>query len=366
MKRVIFVGGFSVPEDGTEGGQVFACRSLLASPLSDLAAWILIDSTQRSNPPPSFVVRAWDAGKRLMQLIYSLLFRRADALLIFSSLRGVSIYEKGLMCVLGRAFGKRVVLSTRSHPKLADRFPRIFQNYVRFSMRCCDQIICQSELGRAELSQLFSVDCNKIHIVPNWIDPVRFSDQPVPDTKNMGRPKKQLLYVGWLHPVKGLPYLLEAVRDLAIERNDFTLVLYGGGQSEPELRCLAKSLAIEPVVQFGGWLANEKVPDAMRNADIFVFPTLHEGMPNSLLQAMACGLPIVSTNVTSIPEIVEDQVSGLLVDPHSPNEICDALRCLLNDDNKRQSMAAVNRQRILDHHTVNAAWPIIGQLVGIK
>ncbi len=363
---VLFIGGFSVPRDGSQGGQIFACRSLISSPLAQYVQWSLIDSTQRTNPPPNLSVRIFDGVRRVLKLCWHLCFSRIDVVLIFSALMGISIYEKGLMCILAKSFGKRVVLSTRSHPSLPNRVPRFFQRYVKLVCKFCDVIVCQSQLGQQDMRLLFDVPPGKLRVIPNWIDGEKYFATEDSTLHSACPPRKtRIVYVGWLDPIKGLPYLLSAIAELARQRDDFELVLYGGGVSELDLKQQSLNLGIDSKVNFAGWISNEKVPGVLRAADIFVFPTLHEGMPNSLLQAMACGLPVITTRVTSIPEIVVDQINGLLVAPQSPSEIATALTDLLEHPEKRRRMGSQNRHKILSEHTIGSAWPKLASVLGI-
>ena len=364
-KAVLFVGGFSVPADGTEGGQVFASRSLIASPLNDRAIWKLIDSTQRSEPPPGILVRALDAFMRILKLVWSLLTTRVDVVLIFSSSLPLSMLEKGLMCILARLAGKRVVLSLRFHPYVPSGMPRAYTAFVRFACRCCTTIMTQNQLAADDLSALFAVDPNKTKVVHNWVDTTVFR----PSNRHV-RPAEservvQIIYVGWLHPHKGLEYLLRGVELLAKTRSNFHLSIVGDGVLADDLRQLSAELGIDDVVTFVGWVPNRDIPKLLNQSDVFAFATLHEGMPNALLQAMACGLPLVSTNVSGIPEIVDDGVNGFLVPPRSPDSLSVALGKLVDDPAVRRRMGEANVERIRANHDIASTWPRVGEILGL-
>jgi len=360
----MFVGGFGSPKDGSTGGQVFACNSLLKSPLSNFVEWILVDSTQRSTPPPPLLVRSLDGITRVVRVLWHLCFSRIDAVLVFTSMHGLSLYEKGLICIFGKVFRKRVLLSTRSHPHLPSIQPGFFRRYVNLVCKMCDVIICQSELGKKDLAELFDVPLRKISVVPNWIDVTQFHPEPITRDRDVSG-KCRLCYLGWLDPIKGLNFLLHAIRTLKSRRDDFELTLIGGGCAEAELRALAKDLQIQDVVQFKGWVVPNSVRHELNQCDVFVFPSLHEGMPNSLLQAMACGLPVIASNVTSIPEVVENNKNGLLVPARSSEAISDAIEHLLDNPEKRIQMRKNNLSRVASLHCIDATWPRIAELLGI-
>lgn len=362
-KVVLFIGGFSVPEDGTQGGQVFACRSLLDSPLKNFVTWHLVDSTQRSNPPPGMAIRVFDALNRLRQCFWHLCVSRVDVVLIFSSLMGISIYEKGLMCAMARLFRKRVVLATRSHPSLPHPAARWFQRYVKLTCKACDEVICQSELGRRDLLSLFAVEPGKVTVVPNWIDTTKF--YPASSPRPQDSVVIELAYVGWLDPVKGLDYLIDAMGLLAQTRTDFRLTLYGGGISHEPLTARVDELGVAQRIHFAGWIPADEVRDALVASDIFVFPSLQEGMPNSLLQAMACGLPVIATHITSIPELVEPGRNGILVPPKDAAAIAAALGELMDNPALRRAMGENNQADVAARFTIGAAWPRIGRALGL-
>jgi len=98
-----------------------------------------------------------------------------------------------------------------------------------------------------------------------------------------------------------------------------------------------------------GKVPNEKVPEYMAAADIFVLPSLSEGFPVVIVEAMASGLPIVATNITGLPEIVHDGENGFLVEPKNPAELAERILLLLQDDELRGRIAQNNKQRAKDY-----------------
>jgi len=360
--HVLFVGGFSKPKDGTEGGQITACRSLVASPLANYVHWILIDSTQRSEPPPGILLRIFDALIRLVKFIWHLLVSRIATVFVFSSFVPLSILEKGTLCILGKLARKRVVLSVRSQPFLPGTcFDRLYVRYVRYALRCCTKIICQSQYGSDELCKVFGIDANTIEIVPNWIDTNVF--KPIGRGGQHVSGRLSLVYVGWLHEYKGLEFLFQAIKILSMERQDFCLRLYGGGGNREHLVTLTKELEIESLVEFMGWMENKKIPAILSESDVFVFPSLEEGMPNSLLQAMACGCPVVTTNVSSIPEIVIDGENGVLVSPRSPEELAAGIVQLFDAPEIRKRMGRANQKAIRNRHSIDHGWRRVGKIL---
>ena len=363
-KVVLFVGGFRVGNDGTEGGQVFACRSLVDSPLKEHVTWKLVDSTQRSEPPPTFVVRLFDGLMRMIRVLGMLFFTKVDVVLVFTGFLSMSILEKGIYCLTGKLLGKRVVISFRSFPKLPKTGTRLFRWLLTRICRSCDRIIFQSQQAVDELSRLLPFDSEKVAVINNWIDTSRFRDS----TQRRANPdgKIRIIYVGWLHPVKGIEFVMQAMSLLAKVRSDFVLSVCGGGGLHDLIQRQRVEFGLKEQVKILGWVRNEEVFSRMYDSDIFLLPSLSEGMPNALLQAMGCGLPVVTTDVCSIPSIVQEGRNGSLIQPGSSQEICDGILRLIAARNKWLEMGNLNREQIIRGHDIDNVWPTVAGILGVK
>lgn len=364
-KRALFVGGFSVGRDGTEGGQVYACRSLIASPLSERIEWKIVDSTQRSLPPPGLPVRALDAARRLLACGYHLLFSRLQLALVFTNFSWLSLLEKGLVCIAASLLGKRTVISFRSFPLLPRRAQGAYIRFAASVCRRCDRILCQSQRAADEIVRLFGVTPEKIDVVYNWIDLTRYPAERA-SSLPLAPELVQMIYVGWMRDVKGVQYLVPAVAQLATTHQNFRLTMCGGGALLDDLKAETVRLGIEQYIEFRGWVRNDEIQGLMMQSDLLILPSLAEGMPNAIIQAMACSLPILSTRVTSIPEIVEDGVNGLLVEPGSADAICEGLRIMLDSPVQRQQMSLRNRQRVRERHDISTAWQRVAQVLDVQ
>ena len=353
-KQILFVGGFGKSGDGTQGGQVFACQSLLQSPLSDRISWQLIDSTQRSEPPPGILVRIWDAAVRCVRVSFALIFKRVDTILIFSSLLPLSIAEKGLFCILGRVMRKRVVLSIRSQTYFPRRLKQLYRWWIRWTMKACHTVVCQSQAAADQFVREFALSPDKVAIVPNWLDTGVFYPFSAPASHD--KPVVSLVYLGWLNHDKGVEHLIRSVPIVASRRRDFQLNIFGGGELEGSLKRLAEELDVGDLIVFHGWIDNSQVPEALNSGDLFVFPSLKEGMPNALLQAMACGLPVIASRIPGILPLIDDGVNGILVEPGSPSGIAEGILALLQDPQLRSQMGQRNTQRIVQGHSSESAW----------
>ncbi|MDV2482138.1 glycosyltransferase family 4 protein [Methanoculleus sp. Wushi-C6] len=183
--------------------------------------------------------------------------------------------------------------------------------------------------------------CDKeISVVPNGIDSGRFEISSRDWKEGNGR---TVIFVGRLHPIKGVHYLLEAMAIVHREIPDAKLIIVGDGTERSKLEKLVEKLDLEDCVQFAGQVPQEEIPRVMHQADVFTLPSLSEGLPVVLLEAMAAGLPIVATNVGGVPEILEDGVNGYLVDAKRSNEIATGILMLMMNDEMREKVSANNR-----------------------
>ena len=180
----------------------------------------------------------------------------------------------------------------------------------------------------------------EILVIPNGIEIEKYSTLLTEKT-----PKKNgdtVLYVGSLRPVKGVKYLIKAMK-LVVDRNPNTkLIIVGDGVERENLIEIAKDLQLEKNVIFKGKIPNEEIPKYMLSADVFVLPSLSEGFPNVILEAMASGLPVVCSNVGGLKEIIKDGENGLFAKSKNVDELGDKIITILNDDELRKKMANNN------------------------
>lgn len=163
-------------------------------------------------------------------------------------------------------------------------------------------------------------------------------EEIVKDIPTMNKNKIRLLYVGRLRHEKGIVYLLEAIKILQTKLNIF-LTIVGGGSVLEELKNVTRQLKIEDRVVFEGHIAfGERLFSIYREHDIFILPSVSEGTPRVLLEAMCNGLAVIATNVGGIPFTIQNRYNGLLIPPKSPSTIADAVIEIVNDDKLRYQL----------------------------
>ncbi len=194
--------------------------------------------------------------------------------------------------------------------------------------------------GIADMPSLSKIPESRILYVPsNYVNLEKFK----PSKKGMfGKPT--VLFVGRLVPGKSLETLLEAFGAVRREA-DAQLVIVGRGPEEKHLRKRASELGLSESVRFPGFVPNEELPSYYSSAELFAMPSLHEGGPRAVFEAMACGTPPVSTPVGQVPDVVEDGGSGVVLSSFEPGQMAEALSGLLKDQKRRSKMGRAARKR---------------------
>jgi len=211
--------------------------------------------------------------------------------------------------------------------------------------RWMDMIIAVSHDIAAKLEQI-GVDPGKIRVVENGVDG-RFHPRSRPAMREqLDLPQAAfiMLFVGLLVPVKGLDVLVEAMGRMA--PSEFLCVLVGDGQLRNGLQEQAERAGLSNQIRFMGQRPSAEVPLWMCAADALVLPSRSEGRPNVVLEAQACGVPVVATRVGGTPELVEDGRTGMLVEPEDPVGLASALGRLADDARFRQSLGRCARSHV--------------------
>jgi glycosyltransferase involved in cell wall biosynthesis len=174
------------------------------------------------------------------------------------------------------------------------------------------------------------------------VDVEQFS--PVPGGRAL-QAEPLILCVARMVPVKNLGVLLRACATLRRRGVAFRCVLIGDGPCRKELEGLRSSLGLESAVEMPGAAAQAEVVKWWREADVGVLTSDNEGMPVSLMEAAACGVPVVATGVGGVPELVGDEVTGLLCPRADAEAVAAALEVLLTDAGKRARLGEAARRR---------------------
>lgn len=227
----------------------------------------------------------------------------------------------------------------------------------RLLAACSQQVIAVSENLRRELLEREKLPPHKVVVIHNGIDPDRFMSERRCAVIEGDRGDRSVVLgtVARLAPQKGLATLLRAfalLEEQLAGAFDLRLVLVGDGPLLSELKTLARQLGIDRRVIFTGM--RRDIPELLHSFDIFVLPSLTEGLPLTVLEAMAAGLPVVASRVGGIPEAVLDGQTGFLVPPGHEAALAGKLGHLVQQPEWRCRMGAAGRQRVLAEFTARS------------
>jgi colanic acid/amylovoran biosynthesis glycosyltransferase len=225
-----------------------------------------------------------------------------------------------------------------------DEFYNAKEHFLREKIDAVDFMVCIGRFARSQVMKLSPGSrWHKFDICPLGVDPELFVPAP---RKDEGQPFN-ILCVGRLTPAKGQRVLIDACRLLRDQGRSFRLVVVGAGPDENELKALVREYGLQDLVEFTGPLNQDQVIARYAKADAFALPSFAEGIPVVLMEAMASGVPCVTTRITGIPELIRDGIDGLLVTPSDSAELADALVALMDDPELRKDLARTGRERVV-------------------
>lgn len=220
-----------------------------------------------------------------------------------------------------------------SHFRLAEKLHR-----ARF-------VVCISDYARSQMMGLSQFEAwERLHVVHVGI-PIEQFTRAADELPPEGDP--MILFIGRQVPVKGQAVLLEAMLLLDQRGYKVNVTLAGSGPSQAALEGIATQLGVASRVSFPGAIGQDDIHALYASASIFCLPSFAEGIPGVLMEAMAMELPVISTRITGIPELVDDGHTGLLVTPGRPDELADALERLLADPALCRDLGENARDKVL-------------------
>lgn len=224
---------------------------------------------------------------------------------------------------------------------------RIDEKTARAAFVACISDYCRSQLMCFAGPEHWS----KLHIVHCGVTPDRYSAPPKHDGQ-------RLLFVGRLAGVKGVPVLLEALTDLKSKMPDLKATFIGDGPERSALEDMAKVKGLSDVTEFVGYKSQSEVAEALAQTDLFVLPSFAEGVPVVLMEAMAAQVPVVTTQIAGVPELVESGVSGQLVPPGDAPSLAHAIETLLTQPETRKTMGQAGRAKVQADYDIakETAW----------
>ena len=253
-----------------------------------------------------------------------------------------SLYRESFFVVLAKMFGKK----TGAHFHAGDveeyleKQRSLGRKYISWAISRSDKLIAVSKDSANKLQKL--APKNEIEIIVNAIDtkPFAFSPNRLAERKGIVR----LLFIGAMGKLKGETDLADVIKMIAKKHSDFRVSFLGFGSENLEKYC--KKIGIENFIEFIGAVSLNDRIEFFEKADIFVLPTYAEAMPMSVIEAMAAGLPTVSTTVGGIPELIEETEEGFLVEPANIEKLAEKLSVLIENQDLRIKMGKKAQEKV--------------------
>lgn len=229
---------------------------------------------------------------------------------------------------------------------------KLYGKLDRFVLRRFHALAAVSDTVALKLRAV-GIPPGRMSVIRNGVDVEHFAAGNPVLKKELGLTKQQIIgYVGRFSPEKGPEQLLEAAARVLADNENVFFVLVGDGPQRGELEDKCRSLGIASKVAFPGIRAD--MPDVYASFDILALPSLDEGLPMTVLEAMAARCPVVATSVGGVPTLVADGLTGLLVPPSQPAALAKALTSLLGNSQLRSNLAQSGYQLVCEQYSVAA------------
>ncbi|AUB55999.1 hypothetical protein BK007_08300 [Methanobacterium subterraneum] len=225
---------------------------------------------------------------------------------------------------------------------------RIFNYFISVTLNSSFKAIAVSE-DLARKMKLMVNDETKVFVLRNGVDTSRFNparNRSLRDNFGINDDDVLILFVGYLDKFKGIFELINAFYEINGENKNVKLMMVGVGPRKGELVNILTGLDINNEVIFTGRVEPQKIHKFYQAADIFTLPSYTEGLPVSVLEAMACELPVVATTVGGVPEIITDGLNGFLVSPKNEKDLIKKLVALVNNENLRKEFGKNSLEKL--------------------
>lgn len=222
---------------------------------------------------------------------------------------------------------------------------------LRFA-KSCDAIIAVSDDVAKEVKKFFFVKPDNVYTVPNGIDTVRFNPNidgsEIRKRYKIGE-EKLIFSVGRLEKEKGFQYIIDAFSLILNEIKDIKLIIAGTGRYEGKLKKQIEALNLTKNVIPCGNVPNEELPRYYNSCDVFVDPTARvEGLPLVLLEAMACGKPVIASRIGGIPTVIDDGIDGILTQPKDISALSEKILEVLKNKEVADKLGKNARKKVIE------------------
>lgn len=278
--------------------------------------------------------------------------KRVELVHLHAAMRG-SFWRKAAFASMARLFGVPVLFHLHgSEMKIFHaRQPRLLRWMIRRQLELATRVLVLSQSWREFVAEI--APGANIAVVPNYVA------MPAVGMKEGGG--RSLLFLGAVGKRKGTFDLIDAFAGIAADFPDARLTIAGNGQVE-EAGLLVRAHGLEQRVTLSGWVEGEAKAELLRASDILVLPSYNEGLPMSVLEAMAAEIAVITTRVGGLPELLSDGIDGLLIAPGDRFALANAMARLLGDESLRRRIAEAGRRRVEQAYSRDMVLPLLHRL----
>lgn len=227
----------------------------------------------------------------------------------------------------------------------------------KFVLNGVDRIIVPSQFLKDVLIKYYEVKPTKVQVIYNSIDLNDCQISPPQGVQSSGRP--QIITVGRLVSHKRIDKVIRTFKKLTEEYPQASLEIIGDGPERGNLEALSQKLQVSEQVRFLGRLTRQETLARLQRADIFVLNSVYEGLPHLVIEAMACRVPVIATNIRGTNEVVEDGETGLLVEVDNDTQLKEKIAILLKDKQLRQRLVDKAHQSVRENFTWEKNLPLL-------
>ena len=249
---------------------------------------------------------------------------------------------------------KRIPWIVTNHGKRVGMKLSVYNRLNIFFMKKADRIVAVSQSLADEMTKK-GISSTKIVVIDNGINLQKFANLPKNNDlrKSFGLNGNNTIIgtVGSLTEEKGHVYFIEAARQVIDKNPECRFLIVGDGIQRQFLEKKTADLGLTDKVIFTG--SRKDVPEILPTLDAFVLPSLKEGLPMALLEAMASKVPVIATSVGAIPKVIEHGINGMLIPPKNSDVIAEAINTMLSDGNSAKEMAQRGFEKVRDHFSAD-------------
>ena len=341
MKRVLLVG----PHLSRQGGVANHIRTLLNSPLRKhyILDYFRVGGITKSGVLKTIITSLFTPFRFLLRI----LLHRPDVVHLNPSFDYKSLIRELSLVLVSKIL--QIPTVVQLHGGDLDRVKRHgkMPYYLKLFFNSASHFIVLTRLQRKPL--LDYLDSSRITVIPNMIDSAKY-DKP----KSRSARDIHIIFLSRMEAEKGIFDLYQAIPKIIAQHPHAHFSFAGDGKDRQNLQDMCRTTSSNGNITFKGYIANENKINFLLSGDIFVLPTHHkEGMPYSILEAMAAGLPVITTTNGAIPEIINDHENGFLIPHGKPDLLYEKINELIKNPDLLNQFSANNRKAAITIYDIN-------------